>query len=482
MQLFKFETEEPVSTIEVTNEVTHQMAEGLGFNWYSCYEPATYPAPEDEKRWEKIFGYADALNMQFVRFGQAARMITNENGHFEANSHHSFGQLRRLNAWAERRGISILLDPFGPPQAFKFKPWDGVPGVWGSTRVNTGVEDVEGLVKYFIVPYVKHVILEMGCAAVKWFNFVNEPLTGGNFSTPPGVDNHVRYVECLAAIRRGFDEAGVSHIGNMGPDTNDLNYWPIPHMLEMGADPDPYIQAYCMHHYLSHFDWDTVSNAHSRAEPISVMINKKLEAYKNYAHQKRKPFFMTEIGMMHYGWERGDPTGVARHDNTLLETEFILRAIDKGTDAALRWAWLNPGDQDGWWQLIETKDGSDTPLINPFYGYCTLMRYIDRKARILNATVTYKNSPPQTLWATAVWNLDGTRSLYLLNDDYCNCRTVAIHFPVEEALSVSKIVNDSVRKHHKLGDVPASNGKVEYVDTLSPMSLTVYTTRSYVKV
>jgi len=476
MQLFKFEKPEPFSTIHVTNEVMHQMAEGLGFNWYSCYQPETYPSPTDEKRWAKIFAYADWLNIQFIRFGQSSGPIADEKGHFKPG-HHSFDQLRRVNAWAERKGVSLLLDPFGVPKPFKFTPWEGVPLVWGQRPPNTGVEDVEGFVKYFIVPYVRHVVETMNCKAVKWFNFVNEPLTGGAFSTPPGIDNHVRYVECLAAIRKGLNEAGLSHIGNMGPDTNDLVYWPIPHMVKMGADPDPHIEAYCMHHYLSHFDWDKVSNAHLGAEPISKMIEERLNVYKDYAHAKGKPFLMTEVGTMHYGWDRGDNAGIARHDNVLLETEFILRGLDKGIDGALRWAWLNPGDQDGWWQLIETVDGSDKPLLDPFYGYTTLMRYIDRKARILKTTTSYVGESPQKLWATTVWNTDNSRSLYIVNDDYCDCKNVTIRIPAESTLT--KVVNDPVRKHHKAGEIEVAGGSAEFCDTLSPMSLTVYTTRQH---
>ena len=476
MQLFKFETEEPFSTINVTDEVTHEMSEGLGFNWYSSYEPATYPAPEDEPRWAKIFRYADWLNIQFVRFGQ--HCPTDEKGRFQATDNNSFGQLRRLNAWAEAKGVSILIDPFSIPEPFKFKPWEGAPGLWGTKRVSIGVENIEGLVNDFIVPYVRHVVETMGCKAVKWFNFVNEPLAGNAFCTPPGVDNHVRYVECLAAIRQGLDKAGLSHIGNMGPDTNDIVYWPITHMLKMGADPDPHIQAYCMHHYLSYFDWDSVSNGHLAAEPISKMME-RLDRYKNYAHEKGKPFFMTEVGMMHYGWARGDAAGIARHDNVLLEAEFILRALDKGIDGALRWAWLNPGDQDGWWQLIETIDGSDKPLINPFYGYATLMRYIDKKARILKTTVDYKGTDSQTVWATSVWNQDNSRSLYVVNDAYSNCKNITVKFPVEGSPVVHKIVNDPVRKYHKSGEIAVTGGHAEFSDSLSPMSLTVYTTRAY---
>ena len=41
-------------------------------------------------------------------------------------------------------------------------------------------------------------------------------------------------------------------------------------------------------------------------------------------------FLVTELGMFHYGWSQGDPAGIARHDNTVLEAEFIIRAMADG--------------------------------------------------------------------------------------------------------------------------------------------------------
>ena len=100
----------------------------------------------------------------------------------------------------------------------------------------------------------------MGCTAVRWYNHVNEPLLNSfQGTTPEGIDECVRYNEVLAAIRQGLDEAGLSHIGGMGPDScSHLDGWcAIPHMIEIGADPDPLIQAYSVHQYQSRFDWDT---------------------------------------------------------------------------------------------------------------------------------------------------------------------------------------------------------------------------------
>jgi hypothetical protein len=209
---------------------------------------------------------------------------------------------------------------------------------------------------------------------------------------------------------------------------------------------------------------------------MSVTIEEQLAKYCDYAHERGKPYLVTELGMFHYGWAWGDPAGIARHDNVVLESEFTVRALARGADCVLRWAWLNPGNLDGWWQLIETTDGSDAPVRDPYHGYGTLMRYVDRQAKILRAGI----SPAEhanTLHAVAVENTDGSRTLLVINDDYADCRSVLVRMPTGKATVVRKIVNDPVCKHYECESI-ATSGAIEYADILSPMSLTVYTTRN----
>lgn len=460
--------------IAVTGRIIHTMREGLGFNWFSCYEPETYPAPGDEERWKTIFRHAEWLNMCFVRFGVVG--AHDEEGNFRPVPPAAFEQLRRLNAWAEERGVSVVLDPFGIPRSFQYEPWEGAPHPWHLTEgYHLGVKDIDRYVAHFVVPFVEYVVREMGCRAVRWFNHVNEPLMGNICATPPGIDDHARYVEVLAAIRQGLDEAGLSEIGNLGPDTASHRYWPIPRMLEMGVDPDPYLQGYSMHHYHSRFDWAApVPNVES--DPMSVTIEEQLTKYRDYAAARGKPYFVNELGMFQYGWAYGDPAGVARHDNVLLETEFIVRALGKGVDGILRWAWLNPGTHDGWWQLVQTVDGSDAPVRDPYYGYGTLMRHVGLRARILETSVRYRQNSLRTVHATAVENDDGSRTLLVINDSYDNCARIDVKFSTGKLSPLRKIVNDPVRKYHDCGELDVKGGEAEFEDLLSPMSLTVYTT------
>ena len=462
--------------ISVKNSVIHEIKEGLGFNWFSCYQEDTYPAPEDEKRWNSIFKHAEWLNIKFLRFGQFSKCMCDSKGNFMPGDQ-SFKQLKRVNRWCEEKDATIIIDPWSVPNNFQFEPWEGAPRPWGNPNSNysLGVKDIDGYVTKFIVPYVKYVVEEMNCKAVKWFNHINEPLLGGYSATPEGIDNHARYVEVLAAIRQGLNEAGLAHIGNMGPDTHTHMYWPIPKMLENGADPDPFIQAYCMHHYHSRFDW-ALPGKNLTSDLMSVTINEQLAKYCSYVHDHNKPYFVTEVGMFYYGWSNGDPAGIRRHDNVLLETEFIVRALREGTDGVLRWGWLNPGTSDGMWQLLETCDGSDVPVIDPYKGYGTLMRFIGRNAKVLDTDVQYANDSSKTVHAVAVLNKDGSRSLFIVNDHYSECARVTINLSGWNATSVRKIINDSTRKYYECNDINISAEDTEYEDVLTPMSLTVYTT------
>ncbi len=472
--VFRYSDPEPI-VITVEDNIISTMSEGLGFNWFSGWKKGTYPGENEEARWEKIFNHLDWLNAGFFRFGQPSGLISDHEGNFKPGDS-TFEQLKRLNQLCEKKDGTIILDPWNIPQKFCFEPWDGAPRRWNNPNsgYSLGVKDIDGYVNKFVVPYARYVIEEMDCKAVKWFNHVNEPLQGNILATPEGIDDHVRYVEVLAAIRQGMDEAGLSCIGNMGPDSYSHQYWPIEHMLEKGADPDPYIQAYCMHQYQSRFDW-TPHNCNLTSDPMTETIENQLRKYCRHAHENNKPYLVTEIGMFYYGWSNGDPTGIARHDNMLLETEFIVRAMRESVDGMLRWSPINPGDFDGAWQLIETVNGSDEPVINPYYGYGTLMRFVNRNASILETNVVCPEELNNTVYAVSVINTDGTRTLLVVNDNYSECARITINLAGWETPVIRKFINDSARKYYECDSISTTGGVLEYNDTISPMSLTVYT-------
>ena len=470
----RFKTRNIESNFIVREGMERQLAEGLGFNWFASFRKETYPAPDDEKRWKRIFDRLEWLNPKLFRFG-LGKEICDDAGRLVTDVP-SLKQLVRLDRWAQKRGARIILSPFWVPTAYQYDPWPGAPGAWDVPNdFHFGVKDIDRYVSKFVVPLVKHAVVDLDCRSVVYFNHVNEPLMGNICATPPPLDDHKRYVEVCAGIRQGLREAGLSHVGNLGPDTATLRYWPIPRMLEHGADLNEAVDAYSMHHYASRFDWDVESHnieSNTMTETMETMVR----PFAKYAHEHRKPFLMTEMGMFHYGWSRGDSAGIQRHDTTVLEAEFIVRALGAGADCVLRWAWLNPGDMDGWWQLLRTTDGSDEPMENSYRSYGTLCRFIGERAKILPVGVMHYPGTPVTAHALAVENLDGTRTIFVVNDAYADVARVNVQMRTGGPTTVRKIVNDPVRKYHYAGDIDCPNGQLDYSDLLSPMSLTVYTT------
>lgn len=375
-----------------------------------------------------------------------------------------------------RRGITLLLDRFGVHGPFCFDLIPRTPEMWG---LSMAPQRIDAYVNNFIVPYVRHVVHELGCRSVKWFSHVNEPFGGGDYSTPPVVDQHRHYVAVVRAIRQGLDEAGLSHIGQLGPDCSDCRIWPVPAMVEKGADPDPFLAGYCLHNYHSRFDWAAdADNLEGGTAPISRLMEDHVGPVTRYAHERGKPFFLTELGNFYYGWKWGDPAGITRHDNVLGELEFTIRAMAHGCDGVLRWAWLNPGTMDGWWQLIETTGGREVPVRDSYYGYGTLYRHVNHGTAILETTLEHGLEQDPTVHALAVRNPNGFQALIVINGSYANPVRVELTFPIPAGAVVQKFATDPVRKYHHFPDfaTESNGGMAVWQDVLSPMSITVYPT------
>jgi hypothetical protein len=115
------------ATITVSAEVVHTMAEGLGTNWFSGWREGTYPDPQDDERWDRLFAHLEWLNVRFIRFGQPAARLCDDVGRFQPHDEYTFSQLRRLDAWAQRRGVTLQVDLWSVPKRFQFDPWPNHP-------------------------------------------------------------------------------------------------------------------------------------------------------------------------------------------------------------------------------------------------------------------------------------------------------------------------------------------------------------------
>ena len=218
---------------------------GVGFNWFDYlgmggsyahppeYYPLAdgcYPPLEDQASWTLILGELDRLRPGFIRFGIPPDPHVDERGRIVTDTVH----LRRLDLvarWAALRGCTILLDTFLLPARYELPRVAGDRLPWDGGMYQLGAADNRAYAREFVAPFLRHVCLERGLEAVRFFNPVNEPMAYGVYQMPEGgPDTYVHYVEMYREMREALDAAGVSRgrLGLVGCDANEPEGWPGP--------------------------------------------------------------------------------------------------------------------------------------------------------------------------------------------------------------------------------------------------------------
>ena len=96
---------------------------------------------------------------------------------------------------------------------------------------------------------------------------------------------------------------------------------------------------------------------------------------------------------MVFGWGGSDP-GPSTFLAAMKDAELVVRALNLGVDGFNRWSFINRGDLDGQWQMIETWNRETksmrkqiTPAPNSYFVYGLLSRFTAKHSRILNSEV-----------------------------------------------------------------------------------------------
>jgi len=117
------------------------------------------------------------------------------------------------------------------------------------------------------------------------------------------------------------------------------------------------------------------------------------KAWVDFANSKGKPFFLTEIGSMNYGWCTNSSAPGGYFAN-LSNAEIILRGLRLGVEGFNRWSFNNRGDLDGQWQLVDTWDtGKDAllpafrPHANAYWLYGLITRFFKKHSALLESHV-----------------------------------------------------------------------------------------------
>ena len=489
----------PQATITVRDKAVSRLLEGIGVNWCDAFgmggdrgmgqlnmslNTVCIPALDDEKHWALLLDDLTFLKAGCVRFLLPPDGFITKRGTMDFDCVH-FERLERLCAWAGANGASIILDTIHVPRYLQAK--EGDDEGQAATAAGTGAVDNRAaanprmFAEHFAGPLLDYCIAERGWTQIRYYSPVNKPLYGGVLAHPKS-DPFRAYAGMMAALREELIDRNLApqRVSLLGPGTPSVQDWPIPEFHQRRLDLDPLVDAYDQHECFARFD-DAPPNANALSVPMTELINRHLVPHIAYARACGKPFLISELGHVYFGSSHGDPNGPATHEAFLLDAEFAVRAIPLGVQGLLRWSFLNPGDIDGCWQLIDTADGSYRRRENTYYGYATLIRYARPHSDVLKAEVESSCYPWPHVYACALRKMpQHDFTLLVVNDHDSELLELTVRLPASvSSRRLSIIRTDRTVKHHKAGELLCEGKTRRINDRLPPRSLTVYTSLQY---
>jgi hypothetical protein len=126
---------------------------------------------------------------------------------------------------------------------------------------------------------------------------------------------------------------------------------------------------------------------------------------------------------MALGWGGSDPNP-GSYQAGLKDAQLVLRGLAVGVDGFNRWSFVNRGDLDGQWQLIDTWDPGKgallqeyTPHPNIYYLYGLLSRFTAKHSSILTCSTSGGVlEGTQRVFAQALKSPAGHLTIFVLND------------------------------------------------------------------
>lgn len=355
------------------------------------------PPAADAARWRELYKHADWLGFDFMRVELEQRSYLPERGLFTWESEDMLA-LRRILDWCQARGVRVFLQ-----QMFCNVEWNRYPGV---DALHSAPRDFEAWAEG-LAALARKVVREWGYSCVRWLCVSNEPECDFSWWQGDG-GQPLSILPGLQAARSALDRAGLQELPLAGPDYTGLN-WPV----EKAAACLPWVGALDLHSYLD--DFRLMPPGHSAPE-------KNLAMWVAAARAAGKPLFLTELGCMRYGWYEDSPApgGYMASLGTL---EVILRGLRAGVEGFCRWSFVNRGDLDGQWQLVDTWDvAADNlrprfqPHPNAYWLFGLLSRFFPRPARplLVQDEEAVIKGWQQYILPAALAGADGHFSLFVL--------------------------------------------------------------------
>jgi hypothetical protein len=159
-----------------------------------------------------------------------------------------------------------------------------------------------------------------------------------------------------------------------------------------------------------------------------------------------------------------------------------------GVDAFNRWSFVNRGDLDGQWQLVDTWDVEAEALLpafsphpNSYVMFGLISRFTAKLSEILRVSVV-DGAPSRHVFATALRSPSGELTVLVVNDGDAN-REIRVHLT---GLSSARTLfhyrvgpRDRDRANVRLDPLARSTlspSQAAFEDTMPGSSITVYST------
>jgi Cellulase (glycosyl hydrolase family 5) len=399
----------PIDVRVNAEKVIHTMRGGIGASWHAMSKelplendkydyPVRHTNPRgsayganppvsEKKMWDRLYEHAAWLGLNFIRVELCLRMYEPQREVFDWSNEEMLALYKILD-WCESNRVDVFLQ-----QMWSHVEWNAYPGVHPLLSAPRSLDDFAA----GITELLRHLLRKKKYTCIKYFSITNEP-PGGTWgywwSHGHGSGT---ITPALKKVRESLNMAGIELLLS-GPDWTDL-----PPLNPGHIDFDESIGAYDIHSY---------SGIGARGEEI-------IRNWVEWAHSRRKPFFLTEFGNMNLGWG-SDNSGPKSFDAALSNASDIISCLNLCVDGMIRWSFVNRGDLDGQWQLIQTWDREKKTYLREikpepaaYFGFAIMSRYVGKYADVVQAPA--EGITPEMRTA-AVLNRTGELSIYFLNN------------------------------------------------------------------
>ena len=369
------------------------------------------PCLNDADSWEKVFWHAQWLGLDWVRLELDQRMYNPERDKYTWDSYEMQLAYRYLD-WCEANQVDVLLQQMWSNVAWMAYPQHRATSV-GILR--SAPYDKELFAESFatLVDYLVHT---KKYTCIKWLNFINEP--GESWSwwqTAEDLDKTEILDSVFAVVRSALDRKNIT-VPILGP-TYSIASNPAEFTFK------EHLGGYDVHSYWAKFDW---YDPDGDKTPIRLTLE-DFDKYGRLARADGKPFLISEYGTMAYGFEVGAIAAMSSREAVLTDAELLIRSMNTGVNGFNKWSFINRGDLDGQWQLIDTWDIANRKLLpadaikpheNSYNAFALLSRFVPRNSNVLETTVEGGNDGVyDRVFAAALQTPSSNYTILMVNDD-----------------------------------------------------------------